>query len=130
MLEDGAAWPLWIKAIKKVEWTSPKPFQVGTTRTVFMKTGDIFEEVFIAWEPNRRMAFHFTRASIAHLNVFAEDYVLTPTATGCTVQWTFAVEPKDNYLFLAKLLRPLFVVALGSVLRGMKKVAERRFPAS
>lgn len=127
MLEDGDAWPLWVKAIKTVEWTSPKPFGVGTTRTVTMKSGDICEEVFIAWEPGRRMGFHFTRSTIAHLNVFAEDYVVTPTASGCTVTWTFAVEPKDKYLWIAKLVRPLFVVALGSVLRGMKKAAEARF---
>ena len=63
-LEDAAAWPKWAPAIKKVTWTSPKPFGLGTTRTVDLVAGMVAEEEFIGWEPNRRMAFYFTRTSM------------------------------------------------------------------
>ena len=33
VFEDAHAWTVWALPIKKVEWTSPKPFGVGTTRT-------------------------------------------------------------------------------------------------
>ena len=43
------SWPYWAVGIKKVEWTSPKPFRVGTTRTVTFADGTEVYERFIAW---------------------------------------------------------------------------------
>jgi hypothetical protein len=34
VLEDGSSWTKVSGAIREVAWTSPKPFAVGTTRTV------------------------------------------------------------------------------------------------
>lgn len=47
VFEDPDAWPQWVPPIKHVEWTSPKPFGQGTTRTVTMKGGIILEEEFM-----------------------------------------------------------------------------------
>jgi hypothetical protein len=33
-LEDGPSWSKWVPLIREVTWTSPKPFAIGTTRTV------------------------------------------------------------------------------------------------
>ena len=63
-LEAAAAWPKWAPAITNVEWTSPRPFGLGTTRTVSMVGGMVAEESFIGWEQDRLMAFYFTRANM------------------------------------------------------------------
>jgi hypothetical protein len=36
VLEDPLSWTVWAFPIQKVEWTSPKPFGIGTTRSVHM----------------------------------------------------------------------------------------------
>ena len=87
-LLDGPTWTEWL-AIDSVDWTSPKPFGVGTTRTI--KLGkDVVEEVFFAWENERRMAFRFDKTSLP-IKAAAEDYVLTETPEGCRLDFTFKV---------------------------------------
>lgn len=109
-LEDGDAWGEWIAAIEGVEWTSPKPFGVGTTRTVTTRPGAI-EEEFFAWEDGRRMAFYFVRSGLPVFGAFAEDYVLTPKGDDrCELTWRWAFEG-------AGLLRP----AQGLVNIGFKR---------
>lgn len=91
--EDAASWPQWALPITRVEWTSPPPFGVGTTRTVTM-IGGVGKEVFIAWERERRMAFRFTETSMPNTAAFAEDYQVTDLGNGRTrVRWIMAMEP-------------------------------------
>ena len=47
-LLDGETWTKWLP-ITKVEWTSPKPYKVGTTRTVWIGE-QVVEEVFFGGE--------------------------------------------------------------------------------
>jgi hypothetical protein len=84
-LLDGPAWTEWLP-ITKVTWTSPKPFSVGTTRTVEIGA-EIVEETFFAWEEGRRMAFRFERSTLP-VSAAVEDYVVRPTATGCELLWS------------------------------------------
>ena len=93
--EDAHAWTVWAGAITKVEWTSPKPFGVGTTRTVYMMGGLTGYETFIAWERGKRMAFCFTDASKPNVESFAEDYLVEDLGNGqCKVTWRMAMQPK------------------------------------
>ena len=78
IFEDEHAWPLWFSNVKRIEWTSAKPFGVGTTRTVFLKNGFSANEYFYAWEPGRKFGFYFTDTNIPSLKRFAELYELTP----------------------------------------------------
>ncbi len=88
-LEDGPAWKEWLSI--NVEWTSPKPFGVGTTRTV-TGSGQRYEETFLAWETGRRMCFRFDRSTLP-LSAFAEDYVIVPTGDNtCELNWNYAYE--------------------------------------
>lgn len=88
-LEDGPSWHDWLGI--EVEWTSPEPFGVGTTRTV-TTTGQRIDEYFLAWEPGRRMCFRFDRCTLP-VAAFAEDYVITPTGdTSCEIAWHYAYE--------------------------------------
>ncbi len=109
-LEDAAAWPKWAPAITHVEWTSPRPFGLGTTRTVSMVGGMVGEEEFIAWEPNRRMAFYFTRANMP-AGAFAEDYVVRELGDGrVRVRWTMAMTPTGASKTTMPLVKPLLAL--------------------
>jgi uncharacterized protein YndB with AHSA1/START domain len=90
--EDETWWPKWVPGMRRSTWTSPKPFGNGTTRTVEMVGGHRIDEVFWAWEPNRRIAFSIAAASIGWLNGFTEIYEVTPLSSGrCRLRWTLAV---------------------------------------
>lgn len=83
-LLDAQAWTEWLP-ITNVTWTSPAPFQVGTTRVV--EIGKVVvEETFFAWEDNQRMAFGFDRSTLP-IKAAAEDYRLIETENGCEFQW-------------------------------------------
>ena len=78
--------------MREATWTSPKPFGKGTTRTVKMAGGIRIDEVFWAWEPNRRIGFCFAAASIGWLNALAEVYEIAPLSRErCKLRWTLAV---------------------------------------
>lgn len=88
-LEDGPAWKEWLGI--DVEWTSPRPFGVGTTRTVTGNRQRI-EEYFLAWEDGRRMCFRFDRSTLP-VKAFAEDYVVTELGEDRSqLTWSYAFE--------------------------------------
>jgi len=89
---DADAWPRWAKVIRHVEWTSPLPPTVGSTRTVRMVAGLVGSEEFLVWEPGRQMAFRFNEASEKSIRAFAERYDVVPTGQGCRLTWTLALE--------------------------------------
>jgi hypothetical protein len=91
-LEDGPSWTKWTGVVREVIWTSPKPFGKGTTRTLTLGGGIKFDEVFWAWEPNRRMGFSVTAASIAWLSALTEVYEIVPLSPErCKLRWVVAV---------------------------------------
>jgi len=113
VLEDAEAWPKFFKAISNVTWTSPKPFGVGTTRTVTSQ-GMKFHEEFVVWEQNKRYAFYFTATSMPFVNALYEDYLLEELANGITkFTYTVACEPK---LFI-RLLGPIGKNMLGKTFK-------------
>ena len=88
-LEDGPAWKEWLGM--NVEWTSPEPFGVGTTRTV-TGNGQTIEEYFLEWEDGKRMRFRFDRATLP-VSAFAEDWSVRSTGDDtCEVSWKYAYE--------------------------------------
>lgn len=90
---DATSWTKWALPITGVEWTSPWPLTVGSTRTVTMMGGMVGWEEFIAWEPTRRMAFRFNQSVNGGPLAFAEDYHLTDLGDGTTrVEWIMAME--------------------------------------
>ncbi len=132
ILEDAKSWSTWASVIQKVTWTSPKPFGLGTTRTVEMSGGMVGDETFIGWEPNKRMSFCFTSASIKGVNRFGEDWQLLPQANGQTlVQWTMALDVAlINRIFLMA-FKPVMKLFLQRLLNSFQKyVNEGQFAAS
>lgn len=131
VFEDAHAWTVWAAALEKVEWTSPKPFGRGTTRTVSLPGGRIGEEVFFEWERPNRMAFYFAKGNMP-LEAFAEDYIVTDLGDGrCNLRWTMALVPTGA----GKVLMPLFKPVMHWYLRGMMKslkkyIAKQSFEAA
>ena len=87
VFEDPVSWTVWAVGIKNVEWTSPKPYRVGTTRTVTFADGTEVYERFVAWERGREMAFvlegHTTEMFKASASVTPFAIWATADATWC-----------------------------------------------
>lgn len=123
--EDADTWPRWATPIQHVEWTSPKPYGLGTTRTVSMMGGLKGYEEFIAWERGKRMAFRFVGSSHDMLEAFAEDYRVTDLGNGqCKVQWYMAMKPKGAAKVSLALMKPLVGWYNRKMFRSFKKLVE------
>lgn len=125
--EDASAWPEWALPITHVEWTTAKPFNLGTTRRVSMMGGLVGDEVFIAWDYPKRMAFCFTSSSQKLVTSFAEDYLVEALPNGKTrVQWTMAMTPHGFGKFTMALSRPFMRPSLQWMFNRFKKHVEAR----
>ncbi|WP_319454014.1 MULTISPECIES: SRPBCC family protein [unclassified Mycobacterium] len=93
VLADAESWPHWASVITNVEWTSPEPRGVGTTRTVSMRGGIVGDEEFLAWEPFSHMAFRFNQSTSNAISAFAEDYRVVETPDGCHLTWVMVMKP-------------------------------------
>lgn len=102
-----------------IEWTSPRPFGVGTTRTVkALKGVNRFDERFFRWEEGRQMSFYVLKASAPLVRKFAEDYLVEPTSeNSCRFTWTVAYEPST----LGKLGEPVNRRLLGTLFADTRK---------
>lgn len=84
----------WCRIIQRVEWTSPRPFGVGTTRTVRALGGtNVMHEHFFLWEEGRRMSFYANEANVPLFRRFGEDYrVEAVSDRSCRLTWTIAID--------------------------------------
>ena len=125
VFEDAHSWTQWAMPIQNVEWTSPKPFGIGTTRTVSMMGGmDGFEE-FVAWERGKRMAFTFIGCSKDATEKFLEDYRVTDLGDGsCRVEWYMAMETRGFSRNLMWLTRPIMGWANRRMFKKFKTYTE------
>jgi hypothetical protein len=100
---DGTLW--WCRILDDVRWTSPRPFGVGTTRTVkSLKGANVINEHYFRWEEGRRKSFYVVTASAPLFARFAEDYLVEPVSdASCRFTWTIAYESRPSM----KLGRPL-----------------------
>jgi carbon monoxide dehydrogenase subunit G len=130
-LEDASAWPRWASVITRVEWTSPQPFGLGTTRTVTMRGGVVGDEEFTSWEPPRRMGFRFNQASMDGVRAFAERYTLEPLPAGGTrVVWVMAMAPKGVSKVIVPITRVPMRLAFGRMLRRFGRLVEAEYAAA
>lgn len=79
---DGESWPRWFDGIQRVVW-GPEPKGVGTTRSVTLTTGTVYEH-FLAWERGKRFAFRFEGANRPLFRAGIEDYRLEDIGNGRT----------------------------------------------
>ena len=123
--EDADSWPEWVSVIENVEWTSPQPFGVGTTRSVEMPGGMIAYEEFLAWDAPRRMAFRFNQFSRKFIKAFAEDYQVTDLGNGrCRLAWTVAMDPAGPAALIRPVLKPVLALNLRKIMKDLRKYME------
>lgn len=122
---DADAWTRWVFAITAVEWTSPFPLEVGSTRTVHMRGGITGFEEFLAWDPGRRMAFRFNEMSKPGAEAFAEDYQVTDLGDGsCRVDWVMAMTPAGVGRFTMPVLKPFMALFVRRTLAAFRRYVE------
>ena len=109
----------WCRILQSVTWTSPRPFGVGTTRTVRSLGGtSILKEHFFRWEEGRRQSFYVVKASAPMFRRFAEDYLVEPTSdTSCRLTWTIAIDPKRG----ARIANPVNRLILRTLFRDTRR---------
>ena len=89
LVADGSL--SWCRALAGAQWTSPRPFGVGTTRT--MKVAGMLEirEKYIRWEDGRRKSFYVVDANLPLFKYFGEDYLVEDTGPNSSrFTWTMA----------------------------------------
>lgn len=128
IFEDAHAWTVWADTLKKVEWTSAKPFGPGATRTVTLPGGRVADEVFFAWERGKHMAFYFERGNMP-LEAFAENYDVTDLGDGrCKLRWAVALIPTGAGKVLLPIFRPVMQWQLNAMMKSLQKyVAQQSF---
>lgn len=125
VFQDGPSWPRWALPITDVEWTSPFPLEVGSTRTVSMVGGLVGREEFIAWDPPRRMAFRFDEVSRPGVAAFAEDYRVHGLSDGRSlVEWAMAMEPEGAGARTFPATAPLLGAGVRFMLRRFRRYVE------
>ncbi|MCA9531350.1 MAG: SRPBCC family protein [Myxococcales bacterium] len=126
VFEDPASWPVWAKGIAKVEWTSPKPYSTGTTRTVTFVNGTEVYETFTAWDRGRTMAFCFTGTSQELWWRFGERYEVSDLGgVRCALRWTVAFEPRGGFAKAQPLVRPILQQAFRWYMRRLRTYTSR-----
>lgn len=129
VLARADTWPRWASVITDVEYTSPEPHGVGTTRVVTMHGGIVGDEEFLAWEPGRHLAFRFNASSTSALAAFLEDYRIEPTPTGCRLTWTLAQELSGPSKVFAPLTGAVSNLVFRRFLRNLQRLTAAGVPA-
>jgi hypothetical protein len=117
LTSDDALW--WCRALRSVRWTSPRPFGVGTTRSVHtILSATVLDEHFFRWEEGRRKSFYAAKLSAPIFASLAEDYLVEPTSeSSCSFTWTIAAEPRQ----IARLATPLNRLLLSTLFHDTRK---------
>ena len=125
VFEDAHSWTVWAMPIQKVDWTSPKPYGVGTTRSVHMMGDMTGYEEFVEWERGKRMAFSFIGCSKDATEKFLEDYRVTDLGDGtCRVEWYMAMEVRGFSRHMMVLTRPIMRMANRRMFKKFKNFVE------
>lgn len=117
--ESLAAWGL---GVRRLTWTAPRPFGVGTTREVVLPLAAItVRERFFRWDEGKGYSFYVEAADRPGLRLFAEDYVIEPDGDGALFTWTIALQVKRPLTPVMTLLGPVNRRAFGQLARGARK---------
>lgn len=113
-LASDASLAAWGRSVKQVNWLSPRPFGIGTTREVVLAGGaPRVRERFIRWDEGRGYSFAVYEASVPVFRHFVEDYVVEADGDNTVFTWTVAIEPKGAFALPFKVLSPVLKAAFG-----------------
>src|SRR5690349_4592895 len=107
------------RIISRIDWTSPRPFGVGTTRRVRVLGGMfVIDESYVRMEEGRRKSFIGVRMNLPLIRRFAEDYVVEPIGEDSSrFTWTAAWEPTALGRPMASVTRALFASLVPDIRR-------------
>ena len=126
VFEDPESWPKWAPGIGSVEWTSPKPYGPGTTRTVRFWGGMAVYEDFNVFDRPREMCFRFYGTSERVWNAFGERYRVEALGDDrCRLEWTVAFDPAGWFGRLQPLIRPALAVNFKLYMWLLKRYCRR-----
>ncbi len=125
IFQDAESWTKWALPITDVEWTTPFPLAVGSTRTVTMIGDLVGYEEFITWDPPHRMAFRFNEVSKPGVGAFAEDYTVHDLGDGRSlVEWAMAMAPEGPSARTFGLTAPLMAAGLRFMLSRFRRYVD------
>ncbi|MGV9710641.1 SRPBCC family protein [Gordonia sp. NPDC003424] len=86
----------WCRAIKSIEFTSPAPYGVNTSRQASLGVAKVSEHFFV-WDEdastgNYRNAFYAESITVPGVKKFGELTEIQPAEVGCRLIWLFALE--------------------------------------
>lgn len=129
VLARADTWSRWATVITRVDYTSPAPYGVGTTRVVSMRGGIVGDEEFLAWEPGEHLAFRFNSCSTPAVGAFLEDYRIEPVATGSRLTWALGQELAGPSRIFSPLTKPLTNAMFRRFLRNLQTLTAHGVPA-
>lgn len=104
-LTDDSGPAHWTKGVKRLTWTSPRPFGVGTTREVETLGGFVLRERFYRWDEGHRKTFTVVASTRNVFRHLVEDYVVEPTPEGSRLTWQWAGELNRPWSHLGHVLK-------------------------
>jgi hypothetical protein len=117
--ESLAAWGL---GVRRLTWTSARPFGVDTTREVVLPLGAMtIRERFFRWDEGKGYSFYVESANRPGLSQFVEDYVVEADGDGALLTWTIALEATSLLSPVLTLLGPVNRRGFGLFSRAAKK---------
>jgi hypothetical protein len=116
----------WGPATKEVNWTSPRPFGIGTTRKVVAFAGAAMRERFFRWEEGSRHSFASYESTLPLFKRFAEDYIVEADGADTLFTWVVAIEPKGAMALPFRLIAPAVKAAFGQVPAGGQRYWAKR----
>lgn len=116
----------WSPTVSSVNWLSPRPFGIGTTREVALAPGLAkVRERFFRWDEGRGYSFEVYEASLPAFKRFVEDYAIEPEGADTRFTWTVAIEPKSALALPFKPLAPVLKLAFGRMATDGEKYFAR-----
>jgi hypothetical protein len=117
----------WGPSVKAVNWLSPRPFGVDTTREVVLVGGaPRMRERFFRWEEGRGYSFAVYESSVPLFRHFVEDYGVEAEGDGTLFTWTIAIEPKRAFALPFKAVSPVLKFAFGRTVADGKKYFDKQ----
>lgn len=117
---DDDALVSWSRFVTSRRWTSPRPFDVGTTCELTLIGFLTARERYYRWEEGRRMTFSAVEASVPGLRRLAEDFLVEGRPDGSRLVWTIVLEPHPALTPVLRLAEPITALVLRSVARGVR----------
>jgi uncharacterized protein YndB with AHSA1/START domain len=110
----------WTPLVSRLRWTTPRPFNVGTTREITLLRFVTARERYYRWDEGRRKTFTGLQLTVPGLRRLAEDYVVEPRPGGSRLTWTLALQPHPVLRPILILLDPLTARMIRGVARGIR----------